>query len=183
MRIPEIVESWNTGKNLLLENSILVPEVDAAFKDWCSQTKANSNWMLIGGIVVGFYTRPRTTTDVDVIFRSDAEIPSAVKGFRRNRPHAFMHLGTHVEIETCTPNSINISSALYDEVLADSMVVSGVRIPSASGLVALKITRSSFQDIADIDNICKNNAVDIKKFTALSQNEIATAELKLGTKF
>ena len=169
MRVKEIVESWNTGKNLLLENSILVPEVDAAFKDWVHQTKNNPNWMLIGGIVVGFYSRPRTTTDIDVIFASEADIPVAVAGFKRNRQHAFTHNETHVEIETVTPASINIPKELFDQVVTDSIIRNDIRIPTASGMVALKLMRGELQDLADVQAIMKHNVVDISKFSIPSE--------------
>ena len=182
MRAREIVDSWNTGKNLLLENSILVPEVDLAFNDWVQKTNGNSNWMLIGGIVVGFYTRPRTTTDVDVLFASENSIPVEVDGFKRNRQHAFTHKLTHVEIEVLTPESINIPKQLFNQVLQTSVEHNGVRIPSASGLVALKLMRSELQDLADIKAIMTSNDVDISGFSIPSE-KIVAAEKIIGSRF
>jgi len=181
MRAREIVESWNTGKGLLLENSILVPEVDAAFKDWVLQTKADKFWMLIGGIVVGYYTRPRTTTDVDVIFSSDDDIPESVLGFKRTRGHAFTHNETQVEIETVTPKSINIPEVLFNQVVADSVIRNGIRIPTASGMVALKLMRNDLQDLADIKAIINSNFVDISIFS-IPQEKIEYAEKIIGVK-
>jgi hypothetical protein len=181
MRAKEIVESWNTGKDLLLENAILVPEVDLAFKEWIAQTRDSSSWMLIGGIVVGYYSRPRTTTDVDVLFGSDEAIPNHVTGFKRTRTHAFTHNKTHVEIEVLSPVSINIPVSLYNEVLASSVINNGVRIPTPSGLVALKIQRGSLQDLADIEAIVNSNEIDVSGFT-LPVEKISKAEAAVGIK-
>jgi hypothetical protein len=163
MRLKELVERLNTGEGLQLVESILVPEVDLAFKDWVTQ--ADGNWMLIGGIVVGYYTKPRTTMDVDVLYPSKAEIPDAVIGFKRTRPMAFQHNKTHVEIEVISPEGINLPIELYQQVYDTSIMTDNIRVPSANGLVALKVAANRPQDVADIYAICQKQDISLKGYS------------------
>lgn len=159
MRSKELIQKLTEGKGLTLTESIVVPEVGAAVNDWV-KASPDGQWLLIGGNVVGFYTRPRATMDVDVLFRSE-EIPPQVVGFKRTRHHAFQHNDTHVEVEALTPGFINLSPELVRKVFDTATEIHGVSIPSPSGLVALKLVRSSLQDIADIEAIAKNQDVDL----------------------
>jgi hypothetical protein len=180
MRLHELVERLNTGTDLQLTESILVPEVDAAFKEWVNN--AQCDWMLIGGLVVGYYTKPRTTMVVDVLFGSEMSIPTTVAGFKKHRGHAFQHNATHVEIEVLSPEYLNMDKQLYDEVFDTSIVENGVRIPSAAGLICLKLGRSSPQDLADIYAIVsKHSTVNIAGYS-VKEELILNAESKLGIK-
>jgi hypothetical protein len=103
MKLRDLVKcnTSNDGTRTLLE-SILVPEVAKAFKDWNSNTK-DLKCVLIGRVALSYYVKPRTTTDADVLFLSSEDILSEVLGFKRHHNGAFQHNVTHVEIEVLTP--------------------------------------------------------------------------------
>lgn len=180
MRAHEIVESWNTGVNMNLKESILVPEVDAAFKEWVKNAKGD--WMLIGGLVVGYYTKPRTTSDIDVIYDSSNSIPESVSGFKRTRSLAFQHNNTHVEVEVLCPENINLDRHLYDQIYDTSIVVDGIRIPSAAGLICLKLSRCKVRDVGDIESILEKHPETSIAGYNVSEDAIKKAESMLGFK-
>ena len=154
--------SLNDGTRMLIE-SILVPEVAAAFKDWCKVT-VDAKCVLIGGVALSHYVKPRSTTDADLLFMSQAEIPDALEGFKRHRPGAFLHKKTHVEIEVLTPASINIPENVAQAIYANARIENGVRIASPAGLVASKLKRFKLQDQADIEALCELGPIDLSPY-------------------
>ena len=50
----------NDGTRSLME-SIAIPEVERALKDW---NKIDHSGILIGGCAIGYYSKPRATTDI-----------------------------------------------------------------------------------------------------------------------
>ena len=100
----------NDGTRSLLE-SVLANEVVDALSDWKNNTDT-SKYVLIGGLALSYWVKPRTTSDVDILFLSKADIPMYVDGFKRTRPGAFIHLKTHVEIEVLSPETINMEKLL-----------------------------------------------------------------------
>lgn len=160
MRIAEVFEKLNKindGNRTLIE-SIAIPEVGSALKDW---SKHVDNGILIGGCAYSFYGRPRATSDLDFLFLSDTEIPTSVPGFKKIRDHAFRHISTHVEIEVLSSNFLNISQDLVSKVIDTSVTSNGVKVASPSGIVALKLQRLSYQDMSDIENLHKLGNVDL----------------------
>ena len=154
MRAKEIFEKlnhYNDGTRTLFE-SIPVPEVNQALIDW---NKYKHNGVLIGGCALSFYTRPRATMNVDVLFLTDDAIPKEVIGFKRTRPSAFQHNETHVEIELVTSQLVGISHELTQKVFDTSLISDNIKIASPTGLVALKLHRFSRQDQADIEQLVK----------------------------
>jgi hypothetical protein len=157
----------NKGNRSLFE-SVMVPEVSQALKDWIKGTQ--SNGVLIGGLALSFYVKPRYTQDVDVLFLDSAEIPNTVSGFKRVRPHAFRHDQTHVEVELVTPELISVSEELCAQVVLDAETHSGILVASPSGIVALKLGRAilnkpaSYQDRADIVNLIATGRVNLDEF-------------------
>lgn len=165
--------SYNDGTRSLFE-SILVPEVSKAFKDWKKETNSEK-YVLIGGIVLSYYTKPRTTTDVDTLFLSVNDIPIEVSNFKRSCPGAFLHKETHVEIEVLTPNSINISSELANQIYNNANIRDEIRIASPSGLVASKLKRFKLQDQADIEALLQSEKINLSNYS-LSSTELSNYE-------
>lgn len=162
MRVKEIVQRWNTGKCRTLLESVLVPEIASALDSWKNNTSdINDKWMLIGGTMMGYYVRPRMTTDVDVIFMEEEDIPQKVTGFKRSRAHAFTHNQTHVEVEVLTAEYLKIPKETVNYAFKTSLTTEGMRVPSVEGLVALKLCRASFQDLADIENLCSHHKINL----------------------
>ena len=151
----------NDGSRSILE-SILYPEVALAFDDW--KIFNIKNCVLIGGIALSFYVKPRTTQDVDILFIERDDIPDSLNKFKRTRLGAFQHNKTHVEIEVLVPESINTSKELVNKVFDTSINVDGINVASPSGLVALKLGRFNRQDQADIENLLSCCEIDLTCF-------------------
>jgi hypothetical protein len=152
--------SQNKNTKRTLYESVIVSEIIDALKDWKKET--NRSGVLIGGLALSFYTKPRYTSDIDLIFLSDKDIPTQVNGFKKIRGHSFQHNKTHVEIEVLSPAFLGISNELVKTVIDNSSDVGGIIIADIGGIVALKIQRGSFQDLADIEAI-KNSGHSLKK--------------------
>lgn len=162
------MNSSNDGTRSLLE-SVAVPEVGQALKDWIKNSK--SAGVLIGGLALSFYIKPRTTMDVDYLFLSKDDIPTNVPGFKRTRPGAFQHNRTHVEIEVVDYTSINIPISIAEIVTATAANHGETKVASPSGIVALKLFRANMRDKADIWELAQTCAIDLTPFH-LSQDKI-----------
>jgi len=151
MRLRDLFSSnfINDGSRSLFE-SILVPEVEKAFRTWKLNVDS-SLYVLIGGVALSFYTKPRTTTDIDTLFGSSADIPKLIPNFKRHRSQAFQHNDTHVEIEVLTPENINVPKNIVDAIIKNANIIDGIRIATPSGLIVSKLGRFKLQDQADIE--------------------------------
>ncbi len=167
MRLRDLIKcnEPNDGTRTLVE-SILIPEVAQAFKDWSKAVAERG--VLIGGLALSYYVKPRSTTDGDFLFLSAEDIPDEVPGFKRTRKGAFLHKRTHVEIEVLQPSAIGMTPELASEITATAQEQAGVKIASRAGLIASKLNRFSLQDRADIDALLKLGPVDMTKFTLTS---------------
>lgn len=177
MREKELFEKLNKindGTRTLLE-SIAVPEVVLALKDW---SKNSSSGVLIGGVAMSFYGKPRATMDLDLLFLHSGDIPISVEGFKRSRPGAFLHKKTHVEVEVITPSTINISPELAEKVFETAIKADGVNVASPSGIVALKLQRLKNNDIGDIVQMLNTGKVDLTGFPLSEKNLKDLEEIK-----
>jgi hypothetical protein len=153
--------SHNDGTRSLVE-STMSAEVVAALTDW---QKANvKDCVLVGGLALSFYVRPRFTSDADFLFLANDDIPMFVEKFKRNRPGAFLHKPTHVEIEVLLPKTINMPPEMAKVIFDTANETGGIRIASPSGLVAAKLLRLSYQDKADIEQLAKVCEIDLTPF-------------------
>lgn len=180
MRAKELIERLTRGDQVTLFESIVVPEVGKALQQWVKSAPKNHDWLLIGGTVVGFYTKPRATMDVDVLFKGET-LPQDIVGFKKNRPHAYLHKDTHVEVEALTPDYLKLPIAVVNKVFDTSVEINNVNIPSAEGLVALKLHRQNLQDLADIQAIAMKHKIDLSDWP-IDPNLISRAESKIDMK-
>lgn len=174
MRLTEVIERFYHHNDVKLSRSLLesviVPEVTSALNDWIGLDVPG---ILIGGLALSFYGKPRYTADVDILFVNDADIPKTIPEFTRIRDHAFRHNKTHVEIEVLTPKFLNISTELVKAIITTSAESNGMRVASASGLVALKLQRGSLQDKADIEQLIKTGNINLEPYDRyLTPNQI-----------
>ena len=160
-RLIDKMNGINDGNRTLTE-SILVPEIILALNDWKNNYK--NDYVLIGGIALSYYVKPRTTTDIDVLFLTLNDIPKNVIKFKKHRSLAFQHNKTHVEIETITPESINVPISIAQAVFNTAIMNDDIKIASPSGLVALKLFRFNLSDQADIENLIINTTIDLTPF-------------------
>lgn len=152
----------NDGTRTLFE-SILVPEVEKAFKDW-KKYASNTKCVLIGGAALGYYIKPRVTVDADLLFMTSEDIPLFVENFKRTRPGAFMHKETNVEIEVLTPQAINMPVQIARAIYDNAKIEDGIRIASPSGLVVSKLIRFKLQDKADIQSLYEFGKIDLTPY-------------------
>ena len=134
-------------------NGMVPPEVKSAAKDWIAEVSAN--WVLIGGLALAFYTKPRMTSDVDVLFLSKETMPSGLEHFKRNRPGAMLHLDTHVEVETVTPESIKLPAVVASKVFSTAVTHGSYKVASLEGMLVMKLyatdtKKRELKDGADI---------------------------------
>ena len=170
LRNVEKMQTHNNGERTLFE-SLMVPEVIATLKDWINNNK--SNYILIGGTALSYYIKPRYTEDVDVLYLFSSDIPENVNLFKKHRNGAFLHKKTHVEVEAVTPKTINLNVNLAKEIYDTHNHTNGIKIASASGLVALKLVRFNLQDQADISELIKTGRVDLTQYKNLSEKELS----------
>ena len=161
LRNVEKMNDINNGNRSLYE-SVVSNEVLKALTDWLNNN--GSDCVLIGGLALSYYTKPRATMDVDVLYLTKDDIPTEVNGFKRNRNSAFQHNKTHVEIDLVTTQSINRSDEFVKAIFDTSIKIDNIRIASPSGLVALKLKRFQLQDQADIAALIRCSKIDLEPF-------------------
>jgi hypothetical protein len=150
-------------------------------RQWLSANKDEQPGVLIGGLALSFYARPRATTDIDVLFLHEAYVPDELPGFKRSRKGAFQENRTHVEIEVCTPDSVNLPFSVARMVVHTSRNVDGMRVASPEAMVVLKLygaesKRRRFQDMADVTAILENYPdLDVSNW-ALQASHLATLQ-------
>jgi hypothetical protein len=146
---------WKNDGFRTLYESVIPNEVLLTLDDW--KRNNNSDYVLIGGLALSYYIKPRYTEDVDLIFLTKNDIPLSVNKFKRNRPSAFNHIKTGVEVELLTPGHINQTTTLFKNIFQTAIESDGIKIASPLGLIALKLFRSKTkeQDRIDIINLCR----------------------------
>jgi len=150
----------NDGTRTLFE-SVMMPEIVIALRDW---SQARADGVLIGALGLSYYARPRMTQDVDFLFLHDGDVPVSVPGFTWIGDHAFQHDGTQVKIDVITTKVAHIPPKIIQQVIDSAVESDGVKIASASGLIALKLHRLSMQDKADIIALIKTGTVNVDGF-------------------
>jgi hypothetical protein len=140
---PNLLEN-NDGTRTLFE-AVVSPEVVKALRDWSAQ---NNTGVLIGGLALSHYGRPRATQDVDILMLSDSDIPEKIPDL----------------IKIVTPTLVNVASTVFEKVIDTAIESDGVKIASPSGIVALKLNRFSLQDRADIVELIRFTTIDISGF-------------------
>jgi hypothetical protein len=151
--------TYNDGTRTLIE-STLVKEVVMALEDFAT-LEGSLNGVLIGGLAVSYYVRPRTTTDIDFLYRSQSDTPELGYLFKPLRRHTILHTYTHVEVELLTPDHIAVPLALVNKTFDTSNLSSGVRVASPEALITLKTYRFSHQDKADIEALMSCRSGDL----------------------
>jgi len=147
-------------KRTMLFETILVPELKKALADLKNYPPGAG--VLIGGVALSYYCRPRTTEDLDFLFASEADIPVATSKFKKIRAHAWIHKSTQVEVELLTPEFLKMSKTVVEQVIATANDISGIKIASPSGLVALKLCANRYKDRADIVELIKYQPSEIE---------------------
>ncbi len=149
------VSSWR--------NAAFVPEVGHALAKWVkAKTGAVAPGILIGGLAMSFYAKPRYTEDIDLLFLEDHEVPKEVEGFKKHRLSAFEDREDNVEVELVTATSIGIPQVVARKVIETAVEYDGIRVASLEAMVVLKLygsdnPRRLHHDMADVDRILENH--------------------------
>lgn len=155
---------WLNDGIRTLNESIVYPEVEQTLNDWKKYSNTKETSVLVGGVALSFYLKPRPTEDLDLIFLSVDDIPDDIYGFKRSREHSFRHIITHVEVKVLDPDFLNKDIELFKIVFNNSILSDDIRVASPKCLIVLKLNRYIERDIADIADLikyCKYNDIDL----------------------
>jgi len=150
----------NDGSRSLTESAIAV-EVMAALKDWKANTKTG---VLIGGLALSYWAKPRYTEGVDMLFLQPTDVPVHVEKFKAHRKGAFEHKATNVEVEYVHGGNVPVPQNVIDEVFRTAIVVDGFKAATPSALIALKLHRFWLRDQSDIVTLNALGGIDLSKF-------------------
>ena len=133
----------------------LIPEVGHALNKWNAYSHRHGlKCVLIGGLALSFYAKPRATEDVDILFLELSDVPDTVPGFKRHRTMALREDDTNVEIKLVV--FLSMLETLIPKVFATAVYHDGLKVASLEGMVALKLygaansTRRMHRDLADV---------------------------------
>jgi len=155
-------------------------------RDFALLSSDKVQWVLCGGLAVGFRARPRGTDDVDVLVQEEADLSILVKvldpKFKRTRLHAFTHRTWGVEVEVLTPSFLKLDPQMVQLVLADALKepFKGALVPvaSAASLIALKLGRASHLDLGDVERIVERNGpLDLSAYPLSDKQRQAYQEI------
>lgn len=161
-------------------------ELSSAIEDFAKVTQ-NIKWSLAGGLAVGFHSQPRGTQDIDIIIENEQTIHTIEQltknKFNKHRPHALEHKKTGVEVEILTADFLGIDPKIVNIAIKNSTIqkIGKTYIPvlDEAGLIAMKLQRSSRQDLADIEAILKHNQnVNISLYPLTSKQKQTFDEIK-----
>lgn len=169
MRNMRKLMSTNDGTRTLME-SIAVPEVQLALDNFV-KNDTTTDRVLIGGCATSYYTKPRSTMDVDFLYKSDADIPDSVNGFKKFRKHSFEDKINNVEVETISPSTINLDSKLVDKVFDTAGNIDSVKVASVTGLISLKLQRLARYDSGDIAALIETGKVALDASWPITQKQ------------
>lgn len=158
----EIYVALGSAPAKTLNEAALVPEVRGALMRWLSNQPDDERGVLIGGLALSFYARPRQTMDVDLLF---AQAPDFINPmFKRTRDHGAIDKKDHVEIEFVTHKTIGIPQAVAKRVIdtAWQLGSTGPKVASLDAMIVMKLygadsPKRRRQDEADIQAMLENN--------------------------
>ena len=162
------------------------PEVQHALAKWIqAKTGHFAPGVLIGGLAMSFYAKPRMTEDVDLLFLSAEDIPEEdkVPGFKRYRNGAFREEKTHVDIEVITPDSfVDLPKAIAAKVTRTAVNHGDILVASLEGMIALKLCgaltqKRYFKDMADIVSLLANEPKVTMHNWGLSSKQLEMLEI------
>lgn len=155
-----------------LREAALVPEVRSTVMRWAQKSAdCKDQGVLVGGLALSFYARPRQTMDVDLLVKNveSLDIP---EGFKEARQNAVLDKDTQVEIELVTPALVGIPEWMADRVIrtawelpvgvANMRFSAGLRVASLDSMIVLKLygadnPKRRRQDEADIQAMLEHN--------------------------
>jgi len=129
-------------------------------------------YVLTGELAVSFYAKPRYTEKIDLLFATATDFPSQVVGLTRVNDRTFQHDESRVMIEMFSPASLELDGELAHKIFATSVQHAGLFIASPEGLIALRLRRQSYSDLASIAALLIRRTIDMSAWQ-LSPRELA----------
>ena len=121
-----------------LREAVIVDEVRRALKAWRSATDTLGA-VLIGGLALAFYSRPRFVDEIEFLYAQEAAVPITVTGFRRLNDCSFAHEDTGVVLMVSTAMSSVRCSAISAKVHETAVERDRLRLASLEGMIALAL--------------------------------------------
>lgn len=118
-----------------VREAVIVDEVRRALKAWRSAT-VTLDAVLIGGLALAFYSRPRFVDEIQFIYVHSAAVPVTVTGFRRLDDWSFAHEDTGIVLMVSTPMPSVRCSAISAKVLETAVERDRLRLASLEGMIA-----------------------------------------------
>ena len=122
-------------------------------------------WAVAGGLAVGVHARPRGTEDFDIVLTGEADLSVARQtllssgNFKNVSAHILSHSKTGITIDLVTPEWVKVNPQIMLVAIESASFenIGGVSVPvvSRDALVALKLSRASLQDQADVEAVVK----------------------------
>jgi hypothetical protein len=156
VRLSRFVRSLIDGEEVLGEVS---PPVPRSFR-----------WAIIGGLAAAAHGRARATQDVDVLIDDGVDVDRATRLLEPVFAGLELHLMKASELQL--PPSWK--DLVFDTVVW--MTLGGKKVPVASrdAVVALKLLRSDWIDLADIERILRRGGpVNLRRFS-LSDEQLSS---------
>lgn len=125
-----------------IDEAVIVDDVRRTLEAWRSATDTRDG-VLIGGLALAFYSRPRFVDEIELLYANEAVIPTKVSGFRRSDESSFTDEGTGVVVHALTPTSPGLSAAIAAKVQTTAIERAEFRLASLEGLIALKLDSAS----------------------------------------
>jgi hypothetical protein len=183
MKITKLDKVLSTVDDVrLLTKTAMGLPISDSIKDLASLLSTKVPWCLCGGLAVGVYARPRGTDDIDILLPNDGvlqyvyAITSSL--FKKASDHVITHRQTGVAADLVTPEFVNVNPSVVNKAIetASMSVVGSVSIPvvSREGLVALKLNRAKYLDLADIESIIRaGGKVDLSGYV-MTESQMQT---------
>ena len=131
----------------------------------------DTEYALIGGLAIGYHTKPRGTDDVDILLLDEPQVETVQsiltrsELFKQSRKHATIHKETGVEIELLSASYLKQPETLVKDTLQNTLKIPfhsyTLNVAAAKHIVALKLERFNAQDKADIQAFIKKGVTDI----------------------
>ena len=148
--------------------------ISESIKDLANLLSNKLPWALCGGLAVGVHSRPRGTDDIDILLLDDSVLiyifNITSSHFKRASEHVIIHKQTGVAVDLVTPEFIKVNPSVISKAIETAKIsnVGGANIPvvTREGLVALKLNRGDYMDLADIQSVIKNGGkVDVSNYS------------------
>ena len=130
-------------------------------------------YVLIGELAVSYYAKPRYTTDAELLFAAETDLPVRVTGFTGLDDRSFQHDESKLMIAMLSPASLELDGEQMRKIFATSVKHAGLFIASPEGLIALQLRRQSYNDLATIAALLLRRTIDMSAWQ-LSPRELAT---------